>query len=74
MASSKKRGCTYSRNARTDKCRSATAHYAWTMGSGKKKGVCSYGRYKKRCMSKKQSEARRKAAARRIQKSFRRKK
>lgn len=39
-----KKGCTYSRSSK-GKCRSMAAHYAYTNGSGKKKGTCSYGRY-----------------------------
>lgn len=68
------KGCTYSR--KNGKCISAERHYALTHGSGRKKG-CSYGKYSKgksagKCMSKKAAGARRSAAAKKLQKAFRR--
>jgi hypothetical protein len=66
-----KKGCTYSRSPK-GQCRSAVAHYKHSQGSGKRKGVCSYGRRKGKCMSKKASAARKRSAARKIQRSFRR--
>lgn len=41
---------------------------------GSKKGVCRYGRKKGRCMSKKSMESKRRAAVKRIQRSFRKRK
>ena len=65
-----KKGCTYSRDSKGN-CRSAVAHYAHSKGSGKKKGVCSYGRRKGKCMSKKASDSRKRSAARKIMRAYR---